>query len=67
MKQLAALREAKGRPWYRSDMYLNRWREASGTRYCFLTVFDILGWGFSWEEALIDADRQYRRRNNYVE
>jgi hypothetical protein len=58
MKQLEALRELKTRPYYREQMYLTTWKERSGERHAILTLEDVIGWGFSWEAALQDADRR---------
>ena len=62
MKQLEALRIATTKPWYTSDLYLNTWAEDRGVRYYILTPDSIVGWGFSWEKALADADKVYERR-----
>lgn len=62
MKQLEALRIAKTKAWYSDKLYLGTWLEFSGVRYCFLTADDVIGWGFSWEKAIADADRQYARK-----
>ena len=62
MIQLDALRIAKTKPWYTDAIYLTAWLENSGTRYCILTADSIVGWGFSWDKALADADRQYSKR-----
>jgi hypothetical protein len=58
MKQLDALRELKQKPYYREVMYLTTWKERSGERHAILTLEDVIGWGFSWEAALADADRR---------
>ena len=63
LKQLDALRIAKTKPWYSNAIYLTTWQENSGNRHCILTPDSIIGWGFSWEKALDDADRQYSKHN----
>lgn len=59
LKQLDALRLAKTKPWYKDNLYLSTWSEYRGTRYCILTPDDIIGWGFTWEKAIADADRRH--------
>jgi hypothetical protein len=62
MKQLDALRICKNKPWYSDALYLTEWKEYSGVRYCILTPDSIVGWGFTWEKAITDADRQHAKQ-----
>lgn len=67
MKQLDALRICKTKPWYSEVLYLSTWNESSGTRHAILTPTDVIGWGFTWEKAIADADKQYARKNSVTE
>ncbi len=66
MKQLQALQIAKTKPWYSEVLYLKTWQEYSGIRHCILTPEDIIGWGFTWEKAIADADRRWSRDHQEV-
>ena len=66
MKLTDALREVKKRPWYVEDVYLTTWHELNGVRYCILTPTDIIGWGFTWEKALADADRRHESKFKFA-
>ena len=57
MKQSNALKALMARPWYRAEMYLATWREASGLRYYVLTPKGVIGWGISLSNRELKRSR----------